>query len=146
MEVYLHPTTKLLAHVFLLGEFQAPVFTYSFENAIQKLYEAALNPNTKSSRDTTLHFLDEFGTHYMKTAWLGATLTAESRWASNAGSEDERKARRECVGDSFKVGQESSAGVDGIGNMSSKSDFKRETKKCKADSENSAYFNSNTLR
>ena len=82
----------------------------------------------------------------MKTAWLGATLTAESRWASNAGSEDERKARRECVGDSFKVGQESSAGVDGIGNMSSKSDFKRETKKCKADSENSAYFNSNTLR
>ena len=42
MEVYLHPTTKLLAHVFLLGEFQAPVFTYSFENAIQKLYEVLL--------------------------------------------------------------------------------------------------------
>ena len=122
------------------------MFTYSFENAIQKLYEAALNPNTKSSRDTTLHFLDEFGTHYMKTAWLGATLTAESRWASNAGSKLERTNREKCVGNSFRVGQESSAGVDGIGDISSKSDFKRETKKCKADSENSAYFNSNTLR
>ena len=74
-------------------EYNVPVYTSGFENAVKKLYEASANPDDSASDEEVKKFWEQYGTHYMAEVYLGGTLTAESRWASSAVTSSARSER-----------------------------------------------------
>jgi len=93
----------------------------------------------------TINFIEEFGTHYTKKTFFGATLTLESRWTSSAKSGSQRSANQKCVANAYSKSISESAGVPGIFSTSSTTNFKTEDQECKKNSDNSGYFSSNKM-
>ena len=103
--------------------------------AVNKLNEAAKNPSSPASKAMMKLFWNQFGTHYMSRANLGATMVAQSRWASNAITEEARQKRSECVENAFETEMSggASADVPGAGEWGADSsrNFNIKSKNCK---------------
>jgi len=84
-----------------VSSFSKPEFHPSFKDAMRKLNRAAREPKEERSKQVLKAFISEFGTHYMSSAWLGATLTAETRFASKSANEGIRRERQNCIRESF---------------------------------------------
>ena len=65
--------------------------------------KAAKDPTTRRSKEVLKAFISEFGTHYASSAWLGATLTTETRFASKSANDEERSERQDCIKRSFEA-------------------------------------------
>ena len=86
-----------------------PVFTRNFVNHLMILDEASASDDTALQRSSVKNFINEFGTHFMKTTKLGAQLTYERRFETKSSSVDEEIERSKCVH------QEASASVSASG-------------------------------
>merc|ERR1712013_541608 len=63
----------------------------------------AKEPTSRRSQEVLKAFISEFGTHYASSAWLGATLTTETRFASMSANEEEHSERQNCIKRSFEA-------------------------------------------
>jgi len=84
-----------------VSSFSKPEFHPSFKDAMRNLNRAAKEPTKKRSKQSLKAFISEFGTHYMSSAWLGATLTTETRFISKSANEGIRRERQNCIRESF---------------------------------------------
>jgi len=84
-----------------VSSFSKPEFHPSFKDALRQLNKAAKDPTTRRSKEVLRSFISEFGTHYASSAWLGASLTAETRFASKSANAVERQKRQNCIEESF---------------------------------------------
>ena len=73
-----------MAYTVSINDYNVPVFTSGFKNAIRALYTASANPDSPESDAEVSRFWENFGTHYMTTVEMGGILTIESRWASKS--------------------------------------------------------------
>jgi len=151
---------KCIVYRIDVSSFSKPEFHPSFKGALRQLNKAAKKPTTKRSKEVLRGFISEFGTHFMSSAWLGATLTVETRFASKSKNERVRKNRQDCIEESFgkaagiggKVREVSvnakvpGAGDVGIGTTvggwgaNSGSTFRREAKDCLKDDNNNGFY------
>jgi len=144
-EIYLNELRCQLYTV-LINDFVQPNFTTNFENGIKSLYEAYLDPESDDGKKNVTRFLKEFGTHYMQTTFLGASLSIESRWSSKAKRSSERQARQHCLSAAFSESVSSAVGILGIFDGSSASAFKNQSKACKSNTFDTGYSSSNDIR
>jgi hypothetical protein len=73
-----------------------PLFTEDFINHLKDMHEA-LDLGDERMEITWKAFVNEFGTHFMRTTKLGSQITYERRLQSKATSTSEMKKRSECV-------------------------------------------------
>jgi len=143
-----------------VSSFSKSEFHPSFKDALRQLNKAAKEPTSRRSKEVLKAFISEFGTHYMSSAWLGATLTTETRFASKSENEGERRRRQDCIEESFgkatgtgvtvkeirvnvnlqggKIG-----GTTGGWGANSDSTFNREAKDCLKDDDNNRFYAEN---
>ena len=84
-----------------VSSFRKPEFHPSFKDALRQLNKAAKEPTSRRSKDVLKASISEFRTHYTSSAWLGATLTTETRFASKSENKGERRRRQDCIEESF---------------------------------------------
>ena len=129
--------------------FSKPTFTSSFIGGLRSLQRHYSNPANQDDLAHIKLFFDQFGTHYMKKTYLGATVTTEVRYASSARSEEDRNQRSQCSSraHSYSVGGGVSGGVGG-GTISVSAQHAAETaaRECKDDATETEFFNSGSTR
>ena len=74
-----------------------PVFTEDFINHLKVLDSAAATENIASQKDAMRAFINEFGTHFMRTTKLGAQIIYERRYEKKSTTTDEEEQRSSCV-------------------------------------------------
>ena len=74
-----------------------PKFTSDFISALKRVETAAKSPDSASSKEAMKEFFTEqFGTHYMSTVFMGASMTTENRYVGTTSSSEMRSMRKEC--------------------------------------------------
>jgi len=146
-EIYLNEL-RCQVYTVSINDFVEPQFTTNFENGIKMLYEAyqGKDSDTAESNEKVTRFLQEFGTHYMQTTFLGASLSIESRWSSKAKKSSERQARQHCLSAAFSESVSTNISILGIFDGSSALTFKNRSKACKSNTFDAGYFSSNDMR
>ena len=84
-----------------ISRFTAPRFRPAFVDGMRQLNKAARNSTSHESQSVLKGFIEEFGTYYMRKAWLGATLITEATFSSQAVDEEERKKNKACFEKAF---------------------------------------------
>ena len=74
-----------------------PVFTQNFINNLKIMDDAAATNNIASQNSAVKSFINEFGTHFMRTTKLGAQLVYERRYETKSTDIDEELERSGCV-------------------------------------------------
>lgn len=96
-------TAECITHKIKLSSFEKPVFTTAFITALRSLHKAATGYfNDAKSENVFVKFADDYGTHYMKTIYLGSKLILQSRFSSFSKSQQQEKERQDCVGRSVR--------------------------------------------
>ena len=142
-----------------VSSFAKPEFHPSFKEALRQLNKAAKEPTSRRSQEVLKAFISEFGTHYASSAWLGAALTTETRFASKSANEEERSERQNCIKRSFEAAMGVVANVTEISvnasvpedlgslgttiggwEVNSDSTFNREAKNCLNDTNGNRFY------
>ena len=136
-------TSKCITHKVRLSSFVAPTFTDGFKEGLIELQRAALVTQRKKSRGSNerpamaervfLEFLNDFGTHYLKSTYLGTKLIFEKRFTKQANSVESESSRNKCVSDSAHASL--GGGVGGF--VSASASFSATSAECGGSSEGS---------
>ena len=95
-EIVLAEATCIIESV-SIADAVRPVYTQNFINHLMIMDEASASDDTTLKRNAVKNFINEFGTHFMKTTKLGAQLTFERRFESKSNTVGEELARSKCV-------------------------------------------------
>ena len=131
-------TTQCITHKVRLSSFVAPNFTEGFQRGLIELQRAAelnvrRNSNTQTAKRILRQFLYDFGTHYLKSTYLGSKLIFEKRFLSQTSNTESESSRNKCVSDAAhgSVG----GGVGGF--FSAEASFSKNLAACAGGSESS---------
>ena len=117
-----------------------PKFTSDFISALKNLENAAKSPDSAASKVAMKEFFTEqFGTHYMSSVFMGASMTTENRYVGTTSSSEMRNMRRECSDNAYSMSI--GAGAEGV---DVSTEFEIAAKKCKGDDTNDAFFSENS--
>jgi len=144
-EIYLNEVRCQLYTV-SINEFVDQSFTSNFKNGTKQLDKAIKSKNQTEINIISRLFIEEFGTHFMQTTYMGASLAIESRWLSKAKRHSEIQTRKQCLSTAFSESVSSDVGILGLFDGSSALTFKNQSKTCKRNSMDTDYFSSNQLR
>ncbi|KAF2349074.1 Membrane attack complex component/perforin (MACPF) domain [Trinorchestia longiramus] len=98
---------KCVTHRVQIAPFEKPVFTENFRNALRVFHEAAKDPLSLRSRETTLMFFLTYGTHFMKTIELGSKVIVSKSASTHDGNVTE-ECLRSAIAKNMKAGDGSS--------------------------------------
>ena len=117
-----------------------PEFTDDFISALKYLESAVKSSDSASSKEAMKKFFTkQFGTHYMSSVFMGASMTAENRYVGTNSSKEMRSMRKECSDSSYLM---SIGGGAGGANVSTQ--FQIAAMKCKGDESSNAFFSENS--
>ena len=117
-----------------------PTFTEDFIIALKNLENAAKTPESSTSKKAMKDFFTrDFGTHYMSSVFMGASMTTENRYVGTTSSSEMRSMRKQCSDNSYRM----SVGV-GTSGADVSTEFETAAEKCKGDESSNAFFSENS--
>jgi len=84
-------------HEISIAEFARPRFSSGFVTALYKINES-LSQSTQSQLDIYTKFVREYGTHFIKRAKMGASLTYEKMYFTVSSNSSQETRRKNCLG------------------------------------------------
>ena len=108
-------TSQCISHTIKISSFLAPEFTDSFKQGILKMYEEATegyySPYKQSNRregyyderrevnsnSSFVKFVNDFGTHYLKSVHLGTKIIFQKKFSKKSRSSAHENSRNKCV-------------------------------------------------
>ena len=126
-----------------INDFVKPAFETSFIMALLEIQKEALDKTLQlSQREKMKKFFQDFGTHYQKEVYMGASFLAETRYVTQTLTTTEKEQESQCSQKAYDAAL--SVSVQGKGDAEAK--FKSESKTCSSEYGKESYFDENEFR
>ena len=126
-----------------IDDFVKPAFETSFINALADIQEEALDKTLQfSERKNIRKFFQDFGTHFQKEVYMGASFLAETRYVSQSLTSAQKSESEQCSQKAYDAALK----VSVAGKGGAEAEFKTESKTCSSQYGKESYFNENEFR
>ena len=116
-----------------------PVFTQDFIQHLKNMDTAAASNDLALKNKAMKDFINEFGTHFMRTTKLGAQLVYERRYETRSSNVDEQQERSGCVKNEAALSVTASWKVGWVGSNEASASTEMKLNECKSTNEKSKF-------
>ena len=95
---------ECITHSVSISSFYKPKFTPAFEEALRALHLAATRPGHEEDSEIFKNFVASYGTHFMKSAYLGSKLVFQKLFSNKSETFEAQQEREECMSRSVNRG------------------------------------------